>query len=232
MIGDCTTEPGGSLSVIMAEGYGSRFYITYCVGMIVIMFGLFNIITAIFVDSTISGLKHNDTKRKFAKQYESQFVRKKLKILMERVEVLMMENERASGGATPTRDMFMTEDDPFRMGKEQFKLVMEDDQVKDLLNDLDVQAHTAGLFFETFDPNEDGAVSTSEFVDGVLKLRGEPQKHDMIASLVAIKAIGDKVDNLWENIRLNQKRIQDNLGDIQQNATRLTRLEETRSDER
>ena len=36
----------------------SRFYIIYCVGMIIIMFGLFNIITAIFVDSTISGIKY------------------------------------------------------------------------------------------------------------------------------------------------------------------------------
>eukprot|EP00971_Amphidinium_carterae_P012453 245045-Amphidinium_carterae.1 len=71
LIGDCSTRAGQSLTAHFGEGYGIRFYIVYGVGMICIIFGLFNVITALFVESTLSGLKYNDVQKKYARMYES-----------------------------------------------------------------------------------------------------------------------------------------------------------------
>ena len=109
MIGDCTTEPGGSLAVYMSAGFGIKFYIIYCVGMIAITFGLFNIITAVFVDSTILGLKQVAARRKL-QQYEGESVEKnlhKLLVYIEREHIgeweRLPEDDGADHGSPGTR---------------------------------------------------------------------------------------------------------------------------------
>lgn len=61
--GDYSTRGGKSMIIAMSAGYGIVFELVFVSFMIIVIFGLFNIITAIFVDSTTAGLKHNDVKR-------------------------------------------------------------------------------------------------------------------------------------------------------------------------
>merc|ERR1712014_24610 len=94
MLGDFGTRSGKSLVVILSQGYGQTFNVPFVCSMIVVIFCVFNIITAIFVDSTISGVKHNDVKRKYAQQCEKDFVRGKLQDLLERVSTLALLHEK------------------------------------------------------------------------------------------------------------------------------------------
>merc|ERR1719188_1133747 len=79
MLGDYGTRGGKSLTVALSQGYGGAFDTLFVFWMIVVTFGVFNIIVAIFVDSTTSGLKTNDARRKYVRQYERNYVKKKLK---------------------------------------------------------------------------------------------------------------------------------------------------------
>ncbi|CAK0894692.1 unnamed protein product [Prorocentrum cordatum] len=47
MIGDCTSTGGQSLAAHLSAGFGTKFDFVYLTGMIVMIFGLFNVITAI-----------------------------------------------------------------------------------------------------------------------------------------------------------------------------------------
>ncbi|CAE7153602.1 HERC1, partial [Symbiodinium pilosum] len=71
IVGECTTKGGRSLTMIFSDGFGVRFDVFYAGSMIVVLMGLFNIITAIFVEATLNGLKENETHRRYAKAYES-----------------------------------------------------------------------------------------------------------------------------------------------------------------
>merc|ERR1711933_330976 len=71
MIGDCTSAGGHSIVVHLSKGYGFTFYITYCVAMIVAICGLFNIVTALFVESTLTGLKGNDVHQRNVRMQEN-----------------------------------------------------------------------------------------------------------------------------------------------------------------
>merc|ERR1712190_40703 len=93
MIGDFSTASGKSLSAILSRGYGGPFNAAFVIMMVMIIFGLFNIITAIFVDATTAGLKHNDAKRKYASQHERKFVRTKLHSLIQVVEGILPQFE-------------------------------------------------------------------------------------------------------------------------------------------
>ena len=66
-----------------AQGFGLRFIICYALGMVSVIFGLFNVVTALFVESTLSALKYNELQRKKARQYETRWVQQKLEQTVE-----------------------------------------------------------------------------------------------------------------------------------------------------
>ncbi|CAJ1433686.1 unnamed protein product [Effrenium voratum] len=98
MIGDCTSAGGRSLTMIFSHGFGLRFDLLYALSMVVVLFGLFNIITAIFVEATLSGLKENEVQRKYAKAFETNYMTEQLAKLVMCVSV-QTENLRARTGA-------------------------------------------------------------------------------------------------------------------------------------
>mmetsp|Transcript_53103 Transcript_53103/g.153177 ORF Transcript_53103/g.153177 Transcript_53103/m.153177 type:complete len:945 (+) Transcript_53103:120-2954(+) len=212
MLGDYQSRNGVSLAIVFGERYGAAFHVLFGVGMILAVFGLFNIVTAIFVDSTISGLKHNDAMRKYALQYEGRYVKGKIQKLLERIGELMIEAKKDAGGnatsrcsttatarlrvsGSDTQDAFelcesivLTSDD--------FCEVMEDLRVRSLLRDLDVEMYNPQGFFETFDADDSGTVTILEMVQAIMRLRGDVRKNDLIASWVAVRALGRRFDQL------------------------------------
>merc|ERR1712137_494517 len=117
MIGDFSTASGKSLSVILSRGYGGTFNVAFVTMMVFIIFGLFNIITAIFVDATTAGLKHNDAKRKYASQYERKFVREKLHSLVSAVGEMLPQFKTGYINSCV---------DTMQLTSRQFEIVMED----------------------------------------------------------------------------------------------------------
>jgi len=196
MLGNFDSAAGRSLAVAFANGYGDIFKCIFCVGMISNFFGLFNIITAVFVDSTISGLKHNEFKRKYARQYERAFVQGKLTTLVDRIQ-----HVTCSHDAPRARDRVMMDiktskasQADVELTEEDFMRVIEDEAVKTLLEDLDVDIMNPTGLFDTFDPEGTGRITITEMVQAILRLRGDPQKTDLIASWVALRSLHQKFD--------------------------------------
>jgi len=215
MLGDYSTKGGKSLAIAFSDGYGAQFQVLFVIGMIIVIFGFFNIITAVFVETTISGLKTNETKRKYARRYEQKFVKDKLKNLLERVQGLWEEKtskhtavfNRSKSALPPdmlTKRGGMIDAD---MSAYEFRSVMRDEAVKDILNDLDVGIRDPGGLFDTFDADGTGKVSIQELATGLMRIRGEPHKTDIIASWVAIRALHEKFDQL-QYLILAQKQVQ------------------------
>merc|ERR1712063_103205 len=55
--GDCTTAGGAPLLVFLLDEYGVLFAIPWILYMIVVTFGLFNLISAIYIENTLSTAK-------------------------------------------------------------------------------------------------------------------------------------------------------------------------------
>merc|ERR1712137_85236 len=92
----------------------------------------------------------------------------------------------------------------------QFEIVMENSSVKTVLLDLDVNVFDPVGLFDTFDGNGDGVVNLSEFVFALMKLRGEPQKNDMIATWTAIRTLQEKMDHVQSLLLDNQEAMKAN----------------------
>jgi len=203
MLGDYGTRGGKSLVVALAQDYGVKFQLLFVTWMIISIFGLFNIITAIFVDTTVAGLKHNDVKRKYIRQYERMYVAGKLTELLERARTMALAqrstlNHHRSLSSTGKNDGSCTRQ--VEMNEDTFVMIMEDPAVKQLLSDLDIDMfNPAGMFF-TFDGEGNGSLSLQELAKGIMKLRGDLQKCDLIASWVASRSLHDKFDALKEQL--------------------------------
>eukprot|EP00415_Alexandrium_ostenfeldii_P003709 UN3709 len=174
VLGDCSSKAGKSLTAAFSSGYGVAFDSVYCGGMVLVVFGLFNIIAAIFVETTISGLKYNNVQRKYARMYESRYVQGKLEGLVDRLQEL--HEQKHPGSRDFSREFVLTE--------AEFNEVMQDDEVSILLEDLDIILTNRVGLFDMFDVGNNGLVTVAEVVGTLLKVRGEPQKSDMIASWV------------------------------------------------
>mmetsp|Transcript_101298 Transcript_101298/g.291813 ORF Transcript_101298/g.291813 Transcript_101298/m.291813 type:complete len:842 (+) Transcript_101298:108-2633(+) len=200
MLGDYSTRNGKSIVVAFSQGYGARFDFVFVCWMIVVIFGFFNIITAIFVESTNAGLKHNDAKRKFALQYERQYVMRKLRHLIWRIKGLREGSRKSKFNKryTPPPGSAASMDDISKivMSEDEFMELMEDHRIRDLLEELDVGFFTVSGLFDTLDPEGTGEVALSSMVHSLMKLRGEPMKNDIIASWVSLRALHEKFDRL------------------------------------
>jgi len=221
MIGDCSTRVGTPLAIPLSDGYGLRFTITYMALMCSAMFGVFNIITAIFVESTISGLRHTNQRSKYQTIYTSKFVRNKLKDLLHRIGQVAEVLPHSEPAEDATWDLNLASDplgqDHFteeeeeaeeqrfnidgrlnglELTRSQFTKVMADASVMRLLAELDVQNAHPDTLLDTFDPDRDGLISLNDFATAVLNLRGEPQKHDIIAAQASLRLLHNKVEQL------------------------------------
>eukprot|EP00811_Abedinium_folium_P000252 NODE_1022_length_2647_cov_11.688889.p1 GENE.NODE_1022_length_2647_cov_11.688889~~NODE_1022_length_2647_cov_11.688889.p1 ORF type:complete len:749 (-),score=188.80 NODE_1022_length_2647_cov_11.688889:244-2490(-) len=189
MIGDCSSKRGQSLAMWLSSGYGWKFYLPYAASQIVIIFAVFNVITALFLEATMSGLKYNDMQRNFEHKYECRYVKRKLEALVHRVRLIR--GERAE---SPMRE-------------HDFNEVVKDPYVVDLLEQLDVSLNARMQLFDVFDADGDGSVTVGEFMDTLLRIRGEPQKSDVVATWVTMRDLRTKFEDFQRMAILNQQHI-------------------------
>ncbi|CAE8608021.1 unnamed protein product, partial [Polarella glacialis] len=143
MIGDCNSRGGRPLASAFSYGYGARFNIFYCFSMVVVIFGLFNVITAMFVEATLSGMKTNDVQKKYAKLYETNYVKTKLSELIVKVSQKVGQLRRVqSGGGVSSYSFFRR--GPLHVGEElsltesEFTHVFKSAEIRRVLDDLDI----------------------------------------------------------------------------------------------
>merc|ERR1712045_510001 len=81
----CSASDGTPLPVHFMDSYGPFFALVWVFCTLFVMFGLFNLIMAIFVENTIENGKHDITLRKHQRQAEQLRVAWKLQALIMRL---------------------------------------------------------------------------------------------------------------------------------------------------
>lgn len=191
MISECTTKGGRSLTMIFSDGIGVEFDLFYSCSMVVVIFGLFNIITAIFVEATLNGLRENELQRRYAKAYESSYMTEQLAKLVMTVstQVEKLRSRTAVPLLSALRNSNALADGEIYLSEEEFNQLVRHPDVRVILNDLDVSVEPRSGIFEAFNTEEDGTVSLSELVSGLMRLRGELHKVDMVIAQMSLDQI-------------------------------------------
>eukprot|EP00929_Paragymnodinium_shiwhaense_P080669 TRINITY_DN42088_c0_g4_i1.p1 TRINITY_DN42088_c0_g4~~TRINITY_DN42088_c0_g4_i1.p1 ORF type:complete len:801 (+),score=172.26 TRINITY_DN42088_c0_g4_i1:78-2405(+) len=200
--GDCVTPTGTPVLMVLSDVYGALFIIPYCVAFLFVTFGLFNLIVAIFVETVMEAARQ---KRRLAADSESLQVGYKMQKLL--IKLLNVEDtagsqscwkqmlrrvqdllsiDRTSGGVHfggdgPEFDMKIT--------RAMFHSVVRDEEVKEILDDLDIGTGDRSDLFDVIDADGSGELDIQELIVGLMKLRGGADKSDVVAALLGVRAL-------------------------------------------
>lgn len=197
--GECVNEAGEPLTHLLAREYGLVFILSYVMSYMLVTMGIFNVILAVYVDITMKAAKENEAQTAEQHFRESIRIARTTRELLKKFAAayhLYQDLEKNSSSNMETFEIrasaaLFTDDElqeNIEITKELFLLVIQDRDVQLLMDDLDLPPDRANLF-EIIDADSSGTLHIAELVHGLLKIRGEVNKSDTIATLLATKAV-------------------------------------------
>eukprot|EP00929_Paragymnodinium_shiwhaense_P064367 TRINITY_DN3222_c1_g3_i1.p1 TRINITY_DN3222_c1_g3~~TRINITY_DN3222_c1_g3_i1.p1 ORF type:complete len:859 (-),score=209.02 TRINITY_DN3222_c1_g3_i1:504-3080(-) len=200
--GECVTPQGTPVLMALHDVYGAIFVIPYCLAFLFVTFGIFNLIVAIFVETVLEAARQ---KRRNAADQESLQVGLKLQRLLSKF--LNVEDEDADssscwnvvlGRAQRLLSVDRRRDLKSRQANAEFDRkitrnvfveVVRDQEVKSILDDLDIGSGDRADFFDVIDADGSGELDMQELIVGLMKLRGGADKSDVVAALLGVRAL-------------------------------------------
>lgn len=255
LMGDCASLGGTPLAAELSEAYGFRFVGLYILFSVIIVFGLFNLLSAVIVESTLVTAKTNESQMAAVRRDESRRIAKKLHLLVQKLLVA----ESKGRGSTHTDDLEATtsnhrarglfsfiysafgfsrpriEEDvvpdlnceEVSISNNVFQIMLSDPEIKRLLDDMDVAENERCNLFDVIDADGSGEVSIEELVTGLLKVRGDVRKSDVVACRLSLRSAQEQLKSLGS---LMLRRLHET-HDMVQNTERRTQamLQETQA---
>jgi len=194
--GECINDAGEPMTSLLSQKFGLAFQLGYVMSYMLVTMGIFNVILAVYVDITMKAAKENEAQTAEQHARESIRIARTTRELLKKFAAayhLYQEMEDASNGETfeirASAALFTDEElsENIEITKELFLLVIQDRDVQLLMDDLDLPPDRANLF-EIIDADSSGTLHIAELVQGLLKIRGEVNKSDTVAALLATKA--------------------------------------------
>jgi len=193
----CVSLDGTPIMPFIWDEFGWFVCIVYVMCFCFLTFGLFNLIMATIVESTMQVGKRDDVKRRRERQKE---YLETAQTVQELVKLLCCQEKQSQRQYRKFRQMFVDETDSMeaiqtsratylqsRISTSQFLEALDDPEVCELLEKLGVTTTDPHNYLEAFDANADGLLSTAELIKGLLKLRGSVEKADIVAGLMVAR---------------------------------------------
>eukprot|EP00746_Dinoflagellata_sp_MGD_P040997 gnl/MRDRNA2_/MRDRNA2_19900_c0_seq1.p1 gnl/MRDRNA2_/MRDRNA2_19900_c0~~gnl/MRDRNA2_/MRDRNA2_19900_c0_seq1.p1 ORF type:complete len:706 (-),score=132.24 gnl/MRDRNA2_/MRDRNA2_19900_c0_seq1:160-2277(-) len=218
----CSDASGRPIMVYMQQAYGPGIVLAYMVFSVIVWFGLFNLIMAIFVEDTLQAARKADDKISNANRKAHFKMAARLKRLVRKFcvkkdddefekmeEKLLRGKSRASIVASGQHireilqrlwDKYMKEppeepeiqDVAIEVSRSEFRTIIQDTEVQVLLNELDVPEADRDDIFDVLDADGNGRLELRELVQGILKIRGQARRSDVVGISLAVRSLQSK----------------------------------------
>eukprot|EP00928_Gymnodinium_smaydae_P037301 TRINITY_DN2591_c0_g2_i2.p1 TRINITY_DN2591_c0_g2~~TRINITY_DN2591_c0_g2_i2.p1 ORF type:complete len:615 (-),score=88.78 TRINITY_DN2591_c0_g2_i2:166-1965(-) len=209
--GDCTLPNGTPMEPYLLETQGSVLVVCFTCAYLFVIFGIVNLIAAVFVDNTIQSSTQDHMKR-----YQ---LRRREHIKMARFLHSFIRKITKTGASKKAADMKAKEDQDFfffkclrkmrgwfaiddsideeevdhsihvMVSKDIFEDAMMDPEAEDMLDKLGVSIANRGKLFDILDSDGNGFLTVDEIVDGLMRLRGPADKGDIVSASLMIRSL-------------------------------------------
>jgi len=222
LLADCNDEGGRSLVYMYADAFGAPFILGYVASTTFVVFGVFNLIFAIYIESTLAAAKcqrkmdRNESIRvaRLARELLKKFAMAQTLLFQHDPdcrELYADSKEFRMKMRGATHGMQIKSAGDLLISRDTFTLALRDPEVQHLLDALDISSDRMHLF-EILDADDSGDVEASELIRGLLRVRGEAKKSDVVANLLAVRAAQHmirKVEHLQQEV-LDSLRVNEN----------------------
>jgi len=117
-------------------------------------------------------------------------------------------------------------DTSIEISRDTFALVLQDSKVQKLMDDLDIAADRANLF-DVLDADGSGSIDIKEFIEGLLKVRGEPQRSDVLAGVLGIRATLSALEGIQHKMEELGDKLEVHTADVLRGIQAEKRIEQT-----
>jgi voltage-gated sodium channel len=170
------------------EGWSWLFFIAF---IFATTFAIMNVVVAVIVQNTLEHASHcKDEELQAKRQYEQQVMDKIMQVF---------EAADADGDGDLTRDEFLQS--------------LDNAKVARYLHEIGVDVRQAETLFEVLDYDESGCLDLCEFIEGVLRARGEAKAKDVLAVQCDVWRVEsrllDEVEEFEQAVRLKLNSAED-----------------------
>lgn len=223
--GDCSTHTGVPLIDMLADHYGAPLGIATCLLVFIVTIGLFNVISAIFVDAMVTDTVAHNTAESQARLQDDDLFRSKMKSFLDCVVLIHQDHlmDPSSRTAKIVKEQkgldlsdiedLMSLTDPEDLLKtavisDDIAAASKHDVVKKALSDLDIHQGDWPVLADILDPQNDHFVPLIQIVEGISRLRGPPRRSDIVTVDLMVRDIQLNIGKLLTEIRDTKKIVQ------------------------
>eukprot|EP00927_Polykrikos_kofoidii_P080378 TRINITY_DN7724_c0_g1_i2.p1 TRINITY_DN7724_c0_g1~~TRINITY_DN7724_c0_g1_i2.p1 ORF type:complete len:649 (-),score=109.52 TRINITY_DN7724_c0_g1_i2:111-2057(-) len=185
--GDCSTENGSPVFVLVSSNYGWGFSVLYMGTMLFMTFGLFNVIISIYVENTVEAANFNVRHHKRLRLRDEEFLQQTIERLITMLWRKHCEHQGTDEDECPLGDL-RTAVSKVALSRQMFDEVMADEEFHNILQDMDIADDNQLDLFESLDINDNGFLDLDELISGLCKLRGDARRSDVISMSLLLRA--------------------------------------------
>eukprot|EP00931_Biecheleriopsis_adriatica_P006233 TRINITY_DN107670_c0_g1_i1.p1 TRINITY_DN107670_c0_g1~~TRINITY_DN107670_c0_g1_i1.p1 ORF type:complete len:623 (+),score=98.27 TRINITY_DN107670_c0_g1_i1:43-1911(+) len=191
--GDCSTGSGTPIFEHVQEELGWIYSLVYCLFLFSVTVGLFNVISAIFVESTMAAA----SKLELAKK-RSRLADEKLLALRVTQLIQCMLRHSEHGDAFDNVSLTQAVETLFHIEVPRSVIdeTIHDPDAIEALDDLDINPQDRARLSDIFDPDNGGTVQLSDVAAGIRRLRGDPRRSDIVCVDLMIRALQAQADTI------------------------------------
>jgi len=198
--GDCSTIAGTPIFEHVSETHGAVWSFAYSLFLFLVVIGMFNVISAIFVENTMSFASDFAAKKRRSALHDE--VRWAVNVMVLLQGVLNYIDPDLPGLQELT-DTGKCSSELFNqiLGMQVHRNVLESvleesAPVQKALDKLDINPCDHKHLSDILDPHNRGYIGLLEIIDGIKRLRGDPRRSDIIAVDLMVRSLHGKADNI------------------------------------
>jgi len=199
--GDCSTSTGTPLFELVTEDHGAFWGLVYSCFLFVVVIGLFNVISAIFIENTLASASELAAKkRREVLEDRERWATSVCDIL----QALLSHGWPELPDLLKLTESMSTADllkciQQHDFPAEQINSVLcHDELAQQALHRLDIDPNDHAFLADILDPQNDGSISVLELVNGLKRLRGEPRRSDIISIDLMVRSLQERIDQIWK----------------------------------
>eukprot|EP00928_Gymnodinium_smaydae_P064206 TRINITY_DN47606_c0_g1_i1.p1 TRINITY_DN47606_c0_g1~~TRINITY_DN47606_c0_g1_i1.p1 ORF type:complete len:647 (-),score=157.82 TRINITY_DN47606_c0_g1_i1:39-1979(-) len=183
-VGDCSLNDGSPV-ILYLLNYGWFYGAAYVISTMLMTFGIFNLIMATFVDNALSVARRNELRRM------------RLRLSDQRRQARIVSNFIEKVWYVVHPDADPTHFDPhvamhMKINADQFNELIDDPEVQGFLEELDVPEDDRRGLFDVLDADGGGMLEMEELLTGIVKLRGDPRRSDVVHVGLVLRSLQDE----------------------------------------
>eukprot|EP00929_Paragymnodinium_shiwhaense_P096783 TRINITY_DN58470_c0_g6_i1.p1 TRINITY_DN58470_c0_g6~~TRINITY_DN58470_c0_g6_i1.p1 ORF type:complete len:658 (+),score=126.42 TRINITY_DN58470_c0_g6_i1:107-2080(+) len=193
--GECVDIDGTPIFEHVGKQYGLISSFLYCFFAFAMSVGMFNVISAIFVESTLEAatrLKWEQKKQRL--QDDVLFATRVSRVVRRILEIV--EHTDASHRLSDNIDVIYDMD----ISRETMDRVSADPAVQAALEDLDVDPEDYDSLSDILDVDENGTIVVMEMLQAIKRLRGNPRRSDIVRVDLVCRSIQSTLKDVCEGV--------------------------------